>query len=60
MSGSNSLVRTGKRFSSKAVGFLAANAGKMSVKSIANRLRRTPKSVSRKAEKLGISLRLAR
>lgn len=54
------LVRTGTKFSVKAVGFLRSNAGKMSAQSIANRLRRTRKSVIRKAQKIGLSLRVAR
>lgn len=54
-----SLVRTGTKFSGKAVNFLASNAGKMSANSIARRLRRSTKSVRRKAEKLGLSLRVS-
>ena len=47
----------GKLFSSSSVNFIINNAGKMKASSIANILHRTEKSVRRKAEKLGISLR---
>ena len=51
-------VTTGTLFSSNAVSFIVKNAGKLKAKSIASILHRTEKSVRRKAEKLGISLRL--
>lgn len=48
----------GKPFTDKAVNFLMKRAGKQSASSIARQLGRTEKSVRRKAEKLGLSLRL--
>lgn len=51
-------TRTGKKFTTGSLGFLVNNAGKMSAKSIAKVLHRTEKSVRRKAEKLGLSLRV--
>ena len=53
------LVPKGTPFSNKAVNFLVTNAGKRSASSIASQLRRTEKSVRRKAEKLGLSLRVS-
>ena len=55
---STSTRSSGKAFSDTAINFLLINSGKMSAKSIANRLGRTVKSVRRKAEKLGLSLAL--
>jgi hypothetical protein len=52
----NRLVTRGTLFSIKAVNFLSVNAGKMNAASIAKVLRRTEKSIRRKAERLGISL----
>ena len=52
------LVKRGTPFSSAAINFLVSNAGKRSATSIASQLRRTVKSVRRKAEKLGLSLRV--
>jgi ubiquinone biosynthesis protein UbiJ len=52
----NRLVTKGTLFSEKAVTYLSVNAGKMSAVSIAKVLRRTEKSIRRKAQKLGISL----
>lgn len=49
----------GKPFTERAVNFLTTRAGKQSASSIARQLGRTEKSVRRKAEKLGLSLRLA-
>jgi hypothetical protein len=51
-------TRTGKKFTTGSTSFLIGNAGKMSAKSIANVLHRTEKSIRRKAEKLGLSLRV--
>jgi len=48
----------GKAFSVQATNFLIMNAGSRSARSIAAQLRRTVKSVRRKAEKLGLSLAL--
>lgn len=48
----------GKAFSVKALNFLVGNAGILSAGKIAGRLGRTVKAVRRKAEKLGVSLRL--
>ena len=48
----------GKPFTERAVNFLTIRAGKQSASSIARQLGRTEKSVRRKAEKLGLSLRL--
>jgi len=53
------LVTRGTVFSTNSVRFLEKNAGKMSARSIAAVLHRTEKSVRRKAEKLGLSLRLS-
>ena len=47
----------GKLFSNSNISFIINNAGKMKASSIANVLHRTEKSIRRKAEKLGISLR---
>lgn len=52
------LVTTGTLFSDKSVNFLTKNAGKLPAKSIAAILHRTEKSIRRKAEKLGLSLKL--
>ena len=52
------LVIKGTPFSIKAMLFINKNAGKLSALSMAKRLRRTEKSIRRKAEKLGISLRV--
>lgn len=58
MNSNGTNTRTGKKFTSGSVNFLTSNAGKMSAKSIANILHRTEKSVRRKAEKLGLSLKV--
>lgn len=47
-----------KKFTERSVNFIRKNAGKMSAQSIANVIHRSEKSVRRKAEKLGISLRV--
>ena len=52
-------TRNGKRFTTGSLRFLSNKAGKMSAKSIAKVLHRTVKSVRRKAEKLGLSLKVA-
>jgi len=46
----------GKSFSSTAVSFIVNNAGFLTTVQIARRLGRTPKSISRKADRLGVSL----
>lgn len=48
----------GKPFSDKAVNFLITRAGTQTAASIARQLGRTTKAVRRKAEKLGLSLRV--
>jgi len=48
----------GKLFSNSSVSFIVKNAGKMKAGSIAKVLHRTEKSIRRKAEKLGVSLRV--
>jgi hypothetical protein len=57
MSGTKtSPLNAGKAFSVRAVNFLVNFAGIRSAGSIAGTLGRTPKSIRRKAEKLGVSL----
>jgi len=46
----------GKSFTTAAVKFIVTNAGDLTTRQIASRLGRTPKSISRKADRLGISL----
>ena len=53
-------TRVGKKFSRGSVDFLVSKAGKMSARSIAQVLHRTELSVRRKAQKLGVSLKVAR
>jgi len=53
---STKIRNAGKFWSSSAVKFLTSKAGRSTTKRIASRLGRTTKAVSRKAEKLGISL----
>ena len=50
------LTMAGKPFSTAAIGFLLKNAGVLTTLQISRRLKRTPKAISRKAEKLGLSL----
>jgi|LauGreSuBDMM15SN_2_FD.fasta_scaffold1854048_1 hypothetical protein len=52
-------TRNGKRFTTGSLRFLTNKAGKMSARSIAKVLHRTEKSVRRKAERLGLSLKVA-
>lgn len=52
------MTTPGKLFTESSINFIKKNAGKMTAKAIANVLHRTEKSVKRKAEKLGISLRV--
>lgn len=54
----NTETRLGKKFTEGSVSFIRKNAGKMTAKKMASVLHRTTKSVRRKAEKLGISLRV--
>jgi len=57
--GTTSVVRnSGKVFTDKATSFLVKNAGVMPTTKIASRLGRTTKAIRRKAEKLGLSLRV--
>jgi len=56
MSKPTQVRNAGKPFTKAAVNFIFSNAGKMTSKKIAARLGRTVKSVSRKAEKLSLSL----
>ena len=51
-------TRSGKKFTQGSVNFILRNAGKMTATKMASVLHRTTKSVRRKAEKLGISLRV--
>ena len=51
-------TKTRKPFTAGSVNFIVSNAGKLSAKSIANVIHRTEKSVRRKAEKLGLSLKV--
>jgi hypothetical protein len=55
----NGMTRTGKKFTNGSVNYLVKNAGKMPAKSIASVLHRTTKSVRRKAERLGLRLKVA-
>jgi hypothetical protein len=52
-------TRTGKKFTAGSLNFLIGSAGTMSATSIARVLHRTTKSVRRKAEKLGLSLKVS-
>ena len=54
----STVKNAGKVFTDKATDFLVKNAGVMSTAKIASRLGRTTKAISRKAEKLGLSLRV--
>ena len=56
MNGTN--TRKGKAFTSGTVSFIVTNAGKMTVKNMAKVLHRTEKSIRRKAERLGIKLKV--
>lgn len=47
----------GKRFTPGSINYIYGMAGTLSARAIANVLHRTVKSVRRKAEKLGISLK---
>lgn len=47
-----------KRFTESSIIYIINMAGKMSARSIANVLHRSEKSIRRKAEKLGISLKV--
>jgi hypothetical protein len=51
-------TRTGKRFTTGSVQFLFKNAGKMRASKMARVLHRTTKSVRRKAERLGLRLKV--
>lgn len=51
-------TKTGKKFTVGALNFLTTRAGKMSARKIANVLHRTEKSIRRKAEQMGVSLRV--
>ena len=53
------LTNQGKPYTSKTVSFLITHAGSTSVTTIAKKLGRSVKGVRRKAEKLGLSLRVA-
>lgn len=55
---SSAPTRSGKKFTEGSVNFIRRNAGKMKAEKMASVLHRTTKSVRRKAEKLGISLRV--
>jgi hypothetical protein len=51
-------TRTGKRFTTGSVQFLRSRAGTMTASKIARVLHRTTKSVRRKAERLGLRLKV--
>ena len=53
------ITNQGKPYTAKTVNFLILNAGVTSVITIAKKLGRSVKGVRRKAEKLGLSLRVA-
>ena len=53
-------AQTGKRFTNGTIDFIISNAGKLHVKSMANILHRTEKSIRRFAEKMGLSLRVTK
>ena len=53
------ITNQGKPYTAKTVSFLVASAGVTSVITIAKKLGRSVKGVRRKAEKLGLSLRVA-
>lgn len=51
-------VKIRRRFTKGSVEFIVMNAGKITAKDIADKLERSEKSIRRKAEKIGISLRV--
>jgi hypothetical protein len=51
-------TRLGKKFTEGAVKFMRRNAGRMTATKMASVLHRTTKSVRRKAERLGLSLKV--